>query len=191
MAMQYHPDKNAGDKIADAHFKEIKEAYETLTHPGKREAYNQQRWYNQSIGRRFANIVPLTPDSFLQECLFLDRYVCTLVKFRIDNEGLYQYITNLLSYDKIDTLKEFNDARTNLQIISTLLNAAASLPYKYAVKLVERLMLLAANDEEILSSITRYADRQKKISEGEKNKIIIIVFIVLIICMVIYTAGKG
>jgi curved DNA-binding protein CbpA len=29
-AMQYHPDKNAGDKKAEAKFKEINEAYQTL-----------------------------------------------------------------------------------------------------------------------------------------------------------------
>jgi DnaJ-class molecular chaperone len=40
-AMQYHPDKNAGDKKAEAKFKEINEAYQTLGDTAKRKNYDQ------------------------------------------------------------------------------------------------------------------------------------------------------
>ena len=39
--MKYHPDRNQGDKEAEAKFKEIKEAYEILTDAQKRAAYDQ------------------------------------------------------------------------------------------------------------------------------------------------------
>lgn len=41
LAMQFHPDKNPGDKKAEDKFKEITEAYEVLSDPQKRESYNQ------------------------------------------------------------------------------------------------------------------------------------------------------
>lgn len=41
LAMKYHPDKNEGDKAAEEKFKEIKEAYEILADPEKRQAYDQ------------------------------------------------------------------------------------------------------------------------------------------------------
>ena len=41
LAMKYHPDRNQGDKEAEAKFKEIKEAYEILTDAQKRAAYDQ------------------------------------------------------------------------------------------------------------------------------------------------------
>src|SRR5512139_3729164 len=43
LAMKYHPDRNQGDsaKVAEEKFKEAKEAYEMLTDPQKRAAYDQ------------------------------------------------------------------------------------------------------------------------------------------------------
>lgn len=40
-AMKYHPDKNAGDKTAEAQFKEANEANEVLSDPSKKAAYDQ------------------------------------------------------------------------------------------------------------------------------------------------------
>jgi curved DNA-binding protein len=41
LAKKYHPDKNQGDKSAEAKFKEINEAYEVLKDPQKRARYDQ------------------------------------------------------------------------------------------------------------------------------------------------------
>jgi molecular chaperone DnaJ len=41
LAIQYHPDKNPGDKAAEEKFKEIAEAYSILSDPQKRARYDQ------------------------------------------------------------------------------------------------------------------------------------------------------
>ena len=41
LAMQYHPDRNKGDKKAEAKFKEINEAYQTLSDTTKKKNYDQ------------------------------------------------------------------------------------------------------------------------------------------------------
>lgn len=44
LAKKYHPDANPGDKEAEAHFKEVNEAYSVLSDPDKRAKYDQFGW---------------------------------------------------------------------------------------------------------------------------------------------------
>ena len=51
MAMQYHPDRNKGDKKAEAKFKEVNEAYQTLSDTSKKKNYDQ---FGSSDGNPFS-----------------------------------------------------------------------------------------------------------------------------------------
>lgn len=50
LALKYHPDRNPGDKSAEEKFKEISEAYEILSDPQKRSAYDQFGFAGVGVG---------------------------------------------------------------------------------------------------------------------------------------------
>ena len=51
LAMQYHPDRNPGDKQAVASFKEVQDAYDVLSDKNKREQYNRFGFAGPQTGR--------------------------------------------------------------------------------------------------------------------------------------------
>ncbi len=60
LALKYHPDRNKGDKAAEARFKEMSEAYAVLSDPEKRKQYDmfgaegfQRRFTQEDIFRDF------------------------------------------------------------------------------------------------------------------------------------------
>lgn len=50
LAMQYHPDRNPGNKAAEEKFKEISEAYDVVGDEQKRQKYDQMRKYGFNSG---------------------------------------------------------------------------------------------------------------------------------------------
>ena len=188
LAMIYHPDKNPNDKYAEIQFNEIKEAYEVLTNPVKKENYLQQRWYNQSIGKR-RTAKTITPVSILKLVLELEQYVSRLDVHRMNREGLSGYIDELLSTGTIENLKQFNEPEINKQIITSTLSAMQPLSMRFLGKLPERLGTLA-DDETSMLQIKNFLKNRKRAFLWEQYKVALIILFTIFICMIIYFTGK-
>ncbi len=189
LAQAFHPDKNNNDPWSQSRFAEIKEAYEVLTDPRKKEYYLQQRWYQQSTGRKKTK-PSLTPVSLLKESLELERYIATLDEFRMDKEGLTDYMLGMLDNETIDKIRAFGEPEISRQVISILLRTTTPLTAQQSQRVMEQLGWLAGNDHEALAWIATEAGRRKK---KDRSRIFTFVFVILLtlsICVLIWLAGR-
>jgi len=190
LAMRYHPDKNAGDLYAAAYFHEVQEAYDVLSNHLSREQYHQQRWYQQSTGKKFAESMPNTPFSILQQCVVLNDYVKGLDFFRMDREALLQIIQQVLSAQNISMLHTFNDAQTNRQIFSLIADSCKPLHFTHIQQLQNQLQQLAINDASMQQQIKNLLLASKQQQHWNNHKIWLIVIVAIAISFLIFFLGK-
>jgi curved DNA-binding protein CbpA len=189
LAMTYHPDKTKSDPYAGAKYEEIREAYEVLSSPGKKEAYLQERWYEQSIGRK-RKVEAVTPVNILKLSLELEKYVSSLDVHRMNKEGLYDHINELLSSDTINKLNEYNETAITQQIINTILMAMKPLPLNFAITLSTKLQLLANHDEISLQRIKSSLRQHQKSFLWKRYQVFLIIVITVLICLLIFFTSK-
>jgi molecular chaperone DnaJ len=189
LAQRFHPDKTNNNPYTAVQFTEIKEAYEILTNPTKKEYYLQQRWYNQSIGKKFAERT-VTPATVLKQCLELDRYVASLDVHRMDKKGLAEYISNILSNAIIEQLKNFNEPDVNKTIIIYLVKTIERLRSEQAEEVAIQLYKLADENAESKKEITDALSKHRKKENKEKYQPLIIILITIIICLLIYLMSR-
>lgn len=184
LAHQYHPDKKQNDPSATARFTEIKEAYEVLTNPARKEYYLQQRWYDQGIGKRKKQDI-ITPVTILKQALELERYVSKLDVFRMDKEGLHDYLSDLLADTNIEKLNSLNDNVVNEEIIHVLLTCLRPLPFHLVLSLQKQLVKIHVSPA-CSNKISNWIASRKKNHTRDKYKIWILLFVVAAICLLIF-----
>jgi len=189
LAKQYHPDKNNNDPYATALFADIKEAYEMLTDPAKKEYYLQQRWYHQSTGNRKTQEV-ITPVTVLKQALELEQYVSKIDVFRMDKMGLQQYIMDLIPDTSIEKLQQFNEPDTIRQIVSILLHAIKPLPGQYTKDIFIQLHKLSANEPIAKEKLNIFIRQRQKKNNREKYSLVVIIILTIIISLFIYLLGR-
>ncbi len=183
LPQQYHPDKNNNDPYAVAYFYEIKEAYETLTNPVKKDIYLQERWYNRATGNKRTREF-ITPVTILKEVLEFEKYTSSMDVFRIDRELLFSYINELLSEETLRQLQQFNEPEINQQIVLTLLKPVRLLKSEKALMLNERLSKMINDNNQIelmISNIIRKIQREEKWKKYEWVFVLLITLGILVL----------
>lgn len=188
LAHIYHPDKNGNDAYAAAQFAFIKEAYETLTSPVKKDRYLQQRWYAQSTGQKRAATVS-TPVTLLKKMLELDQYASRLDTHRMDREALYNYVCVLLSEEALEMLHSFNEPAVNKEILLSALRTSNHLPYSLLEPLSERLKKIPV-DASASPAIDKALRHSREAAYWDKRRGLIMFIVVVLICLFIYFLSK-
>jgi molecular chaperone DnaJ len=185
LALQFHPDRNPGNLIAEAHFKEIQEAYQVLINPSQREEYNYKRWYNRSIGKKYTEKA-ITPTALLAECTKINNYLASVNIFQLDYLSLSHHIHNLLSEDAIALLQQYNDIATNKNIVKELLKSIDTLPLTYAEPIAEKLSSVTGLDEALKEAIKIFLQNHRRRYWWKKYQLVIVAAITLLLCLGIF-----
>jgi curved DNA-binding protein CbpA len=190
LAHEFHPDKNPDDKYAESRFHDIKEAYETLTQPARKEAWLQERWLRQVYNESLGETEPLTPYSILNKVLKLDKYVSSQDIFRMDQHTISEQILNMVSEENINCLLHFKETDINRTIIQYLLSAARPIALHRLNALWPKLEKIAGNNQSVLQDIRNFRTNKNSREQKEKWTLPIVLGVTIIICLIIFFAGK-
>lgn len=196
--LKYHPDKNFGDKISEAKFKEIQEAYASLSDKTKKQNfdYDYNSFYhnqtNQNTNQNYRSEQrqpqeepPITPHTFSEIFHQMHRQVLLSGNTKnLDKQKFYNRIKEILNEKSILYLLNHDDAKTNCQIINELLQCCELIELTHVKDLSSKLVKIAGTDNETLQKIHNYI----KIREikNKKRSIIAVSLIVGAILLFLY-----
>ena len=169
-------------------FNEIKEAYETLINPRKKEAYLQERWLSKARGQTISQD-RITAPNILIKSLELNKAIAVMDVYRMDYDAIAARISSLLNNDVIVQLLALKETDIHQSIISTLLKATAPLPYKQTREAATQLRILADTHPSQLKKIEQVLQQKKQKEFWMKLKNGWILLLTILICLLIYFAS--
>ena len=190
LAKQYHPDTNDNEPYAAARFHDIKEAYETLTQPSRKEAWLRERWLGQVYHTGTGDANPLTPFAILDKVIKLERSVARMDVFRMDHAGVVQSAENILSSENLECLRKFNEPDMNRTIIRHLLLALPTVPHHLLGPVLNQLRALAGQDQESLERISSFQKKHRQKHQADQWTLPLVILATLIICVLIYLGSR-
>lgn len=184
LAVKYHPDKKPENSLAEAFFKEIQEAYATLSVLHKRAKYDDERWLSGMGGKTQQQAV--TPAWLLNVSQQLNISLAAMDTYRMSQSALQSYILLILTDAHLGILQQENDAFLNRAIITEILKATEKLESKYLPDILHRLLILAKDDNDTMLAIYNYEETRQKKTRSELWRPYIILLITLLLCLFMY-----
>jgi molecular chaperone DnaJ len=189
LVLKLHPDRNEGNSTMASKFREVQEAYEILSHPARRSAYNQRRWYHNNHRNRDQQPA-MTPYALLHRSQALNSYLASLRINDINRVALFKYIIYLLSDTHIKILESADDKAANEFIIKEIIKASEHLSYKNVSKIYCILLRLAGSEPRLRRLPEGFLKNKRHVNNRERYLPLAVLIISLLLCLLIYFASN-
>jgi curved DNA-binding protein CbpA len=188
LAFKYHPDKNPDSLLAEAHFKELQEAYATLSVKARREHYDDERWLN-GMGGRTKYEEAVTPGWLATICTQLNASLAVMDTHRISQRALQAYILLILDDSNLGVLERYRDRQANGTIVTELLKALDKLEVRYLHEIIQKMLLLAKGNNDLLLAIYHYEREKTRQTRFDNLLPFVVLIVTLLLCVFMYFFG--
>lgn len=174
LALRYHPDRNPESPFAEGHFMEIREAYHVLGDEQRRGRYDEERWL-LGMGNRGPAHGKLSAEWVRGAAAKLRRHMERIDTYRMDHEALQHYLLLLLSDAHLSVVEH---SPLLPEVVRDALAASARLKLPLLPPVMERLKILAGQDDSLQAVIAAQWRERKDREQREKIfKVSIVIFI--------------
>ncbi len=190
LAIKYHPDKNAGNELSEALFKDIAEAYGVLSDKNKRAKYDDERWLS-GMGSRTSYNEAVTPNWIKNVCQELNTSLASMDTHRMSQGTLQAYIMLILADSHLGVLVQEDDKHTNNAIINEILKATGKLEPRYLDEILKGLSTIAGTDTAARQTIDNYAGERYRQENRERAFPYFVAAVTVALCVFMYFYAGG
>lgn len=183
LSLKYHPDKNENDDFFADRFREIQEAYETLSDRSRRKTYDQNLENHQ---KSFRYNVPPSIKTFTANKIHAKKGEEIIVNWQTSNADIVKVLPFGLEKaygERIFKITEFKDGKFQI-----LLHATNSLLHKTVVQGITITEVFESDGEKFRDRAEELFRSQPKTVTNPKGqpKIFRIIFALLILALALY-----
>ncbi|AYN02026.1 DnaJ domain-containing protein [Chryseobacterium sp. 3008163] len=183
LSLKYHPDKNQNDDFFAERFKEIQEAYETLSEKGRRITYDQNL---ESLQKSFRYTVPPSIKTFSANKIHAKKGEEIIVTWQTQNADVVKVLPFGLEKaygERVFKITEFKNGKFQL-----LLHATNSLLHKTVVQGITVTEVFESDGEKFRDRAEELFKSQPRTATNPKGqpKIFRLIFGLLILALAIY-----
>jgi len=183
LSLKYHPDKNENDDFFAGRFREIQEAYEILSDPGKRRTYDQNLENHQ---KSFRYNIPPSIKTFTANKIHAKKGEEIIINWQTNNADVVKILPFGLEKpfgERIFKITEFKDGKFQL-----LLHATNSLLHKTAVQGITITEVFDNDGSQFKNSVEEIFKPQPvtRINKSGQPKIMMLIWGIIILALAIY-----